>query len=74
MSGARENQFEKISDLTSHINFKFQHSILPNLEKKDKETKKNNDTVREKYNFNKKPSMDDKFEQQIATDILKCTL
>ena len=55
LSGSREIQFEKISDLVSHINFKLQYSLLANLDIKDNETKKNNDTVREKYNFDKKP-------------------
>ena len=56
LSGPREIQFEKISDLVSHINFKLQYSLfLANLDIKDNETKRNNDTVREKYNFDEKP-------------------
>ena len=44
-----------------------QHSILL---KKDSDTKKYNDLVIEKYDFDEKPSVDDKFEEQIVTNIL----
>ena len=38
--------------------------------KKDSDTKKYNDSVKEKYNFDEKASVDDKFEHQIVMDIL----
>ena len=71
LSGAREMQFEWISDLVLHITYKLQHSFSLNTEKKDSDTKKHNDLVKEKYNFDKKPSVDDKFEEQIVMDILE---
>ena len=40
------------------------------LKKKDSDTKKYNDSVKEKYNFDEKASVDDKFERQIVMDIL----
>ena len=67
LSGAREIQFEWISDLVLHITYRLQHSILL---KKDSDTKKYNDLVIEKYDFDEKPSVDDKFEEQIVTNIL----
>ena len=71
LSGAREMQFEWISDLVLHITYKLQHSFSLNTEKKDSDTKKHNDLVKEKYNFDKKPSVDDKFEEQIVMDLLE---
>ena len=71
LSGAREMQFEWISDLVLHIKYKLQHSFSLNTEKKDSDTKKHNDLVKEKYNFDKKPSVDDKFEEQIVMDLLE---
>ena len=55
-SGQQKIKFEKISDLTSHINFKIKHSILSNLEKKDKYNAENNEKVKETHKFFKKPS------------------
>ena len=71
LSGAREMQFEWISDLVLHITYKLQHSFSLNTEKKDSDTKKHNDLVKEKYNFDKNPSVDDKFEEQIVMDLLE---
>ena len=71
LGGAREIQFEWISDLVLHIICKLQHSILLNTEKKkDSDTKKYNESIKEKYNFYEKPSVDDKLEEQIVMDIL----
>ena len=39
-SGEQQIEFEKISDLFAHINFKMKNSILLNLENQDKDTKK----------------------------------
>lgn len=36
LSGRRQRQFEKISDLSSHINLKLQETIILNLNDKDK--------------------------------------
>ena len=36
LSGSQKIEFEKNSDLAPHISFKVRHSILSNLEKKDK--------------------------------------
>ena len=71
LSGAREMQFEWISDLVLHITYKLQHSFSLNTDKKDSDTKKHNDLVKEKYNFDKNPSVDDKFEEQIVMDLLE---
>ena len=62
---------EKVSDLTAHINFKIEHSNLVNLDNHDKDTKKNNEDVKNTYGFFKKPSNEDIFEQQIVEDIIK---
>ena len=48
-----------------------QHCILLNIEKKkDSDTKKYNDLVKEIYDFDEKPSVDDKFQEQIVVGIL----
>ena len=70
LSGARQIQFGWILDLVLHITYKLQHSFLLSTEKKDPDTKKYDDSVKEKYDFDEKPSVDDKFEEQIVTDIL----
>ena len=70
LSGARETQFDWISDLVLHIPYKLQHSSLLNTEKKDPDTKKYNESVKEKYDFDEKPSVDNKFEEQIVMEML----
>ena len=47
-----------------------QHSILLKTEKKDSDTKKYNESVKAKGDFDRKPSVDNKFEEQIVKDIL----
>ena len=49
-------EFDKISDLTLHINFKMNYSILSNLDRKDKYNIENNAKVKETHYFFKKPS------------------
>ena len=70
ISGAREIQFEWMSDLVLHITYKLQHSILLNTEKNDSDTKKYNELVKENYDFDEKPGAEDKFEEQIVMDII----
>ena len=78
LSGAREIQFEWISDLDLYITFyishftyhKLQHSILSNTKKKDSDTKKYNESLKEKYDFDEKPCIENKFEEQIVMEIL----
>ena len=48
-SGQDQIEFEKISDLTLHINFKMKHSILSNLDRKDKYNIENNAKVKEMH-------------------------
>ena len=48
-----------------------EHSILLNLENQDKDTKKNNEYVKNTYEFYKRPSDEDTFEKQIIEDIIK---
>ena len=45
LTGQQKIEFEKISDLTVHINFKMEHSKLSNLERKDKCNVENNEKV-----------------------------
>ena len=40
LSGEQKIEYEKVSDLTAHINFKIEHSNLVNLDNHDKDTKK----------------------------------
>ena len=40
LSGGRQVEFDKISDLTTHINFKMKHSILSNIDDQDRAVKK----------------------------------
>ena len=47
------------------------HSTLLNLENQDKDTKKNNENVKNTYEFYKKLSDEDPFEKQIIEDIIK---
>ena len=69
LSGAREIQFEWTSDLVLHVTYKLQPSISLNTQK-DSDTKKCNNLVKEKYDFDEKPSADDKFEEQVVVNIL----
>ena len=71
LSGEQQIWFDKISDLTAHINFKMKHSILANMDNQDKDTKTNNENVKDTYEFFKKPSDEDNFECEIVEDILK---
>ena len=71
LSGEQQIEFEKISDLSAHINFKMKHSILLNLENQDKDTRKNNENVKNTYEFYKKSSDEDALEKQIIEDIIK---
>ena len=63
----REQQieFKKISDLSTHLNFKMKQSILLNLEIQDKDIKKNNQNVKIIYEFYKKHSDEGTFQKQI---------
>ena len=70
LSVARETQIDWISDLVLYIPYKLQHSSLLKTEKKDPDTKKYNESVKEKYDFDEKPSVDDKFEEQIVMEML----
>ena len=38
LSGEQQTEFENISDLSAHINFKVEHSLLLNLENQDRDT------------------------------------
>ena len=40
LSGERQVEFEKISDLTAHINFDMKYSILSNIDEQDRAVKK----------------------------------
>ena len=50
------------------MNFKMKHSILSNFENQDKDTKKNNEDVKNTNGFYKEPSDEDTFEKQIIED------
>ena len=71
LSGEKQIEFDKISDLTAHMNFKMKHSTLANMDDQDKATKTNNENVRDTFEFLKKPSDEDNFEREIVEDILK---
>ena len=70
LSRVGEIQFAWISDLVSHITYKLQHFSLSNAEKKESGTKKYNYSIKEKYDFDEKPSAHNKFEDQIVMNIL----
>ena len=70
LNGQQQIEFEKISDLTSHINFKMTHSMLSNLDRKDKYNAENNEKVKETHEFFKKLSNEEEFEGNITEDIL----
>ena len=71
LSGQHKIEFEKLSDLTAHINFETKHSIPSNLERKDKCNVENNEKVKEMHEFFKKPSDEEEFEGKINKDILE---
>ena len=71
LGGEQQIEFDKISGLTGHINFRMKHSILANMDDQDKFTKTNNEHVKDTYGFLKKPSVKDNFEREIVEDILK---
>ena len=70
LSGQQQIEFEKISDLTSHINFKMKHSIHSNLDRSEKYNVENNEKVKETYEFFKKPNNEEEFEGKIIEDVL----
>ena len=47
------------------------HFILANIDNQDKAVKRNNENVKDTYEFFKKPSDEDDFEREIVEDILK---
>ena len=47
------------------------HFILANIDNQDKAVKRNNENVKDAYEFFKKPSDEDDFEREIVEDILK---
>ena len=47
LSDQQQIEFEKISDLTSHINIKMTRSMLSNLDRKYKYNAENNEKVKE---------------------------
>ena len=47
------------------------HSILANMDSQDKDTKTNNENVKDTYEFFRKPPDEDNFEREIVEDILK---
>ena len=59
VSGGQQIEFEKVSDLTAHINFKMKNSILSNLDDQDLAAEKNNEDVKSTYEFFDKPSDED---------------
>ena len=40
LTGKQNIEFEKVSDLTAHINFKMKHSILSNIDNPNRATEK----------------------------------
>ena len=42
LSREQQIEFKKISDVSAHLNFKMKRPVLLNLERQDKDTKKNN--------------------------------
>ena len=71
LSGQQQIEFEKISDLTSHINIKMTRSMLSNLDRKYKYKAENNEKVKERHEFFKKPSDEEEFEEKINEDIVE---
>ena len=69
LSGGQQIEFEKMSDLTAHINFKMKHSILSNLDDQDLAAKKKMKMLR-KHEFFKKSSDEDNFEESIIEDLI----
>ena len=68
LQAVQENS--KLNGYQFSFTYKLQHSFLLNTEKKDSGTKKCNDSVKKKFDFDKKPIVDDKFVEQIVMDIL----
>ena len=71
LSDQQQIEFEKISDLTSHINIKMTRSMLSNLDRKYKYNAENNEKVKETHEFFKKPSDEEEFEGKINEDIVE---
>ena len=51
LSGQKQIEFKKISDLISHINFNMTHSMLSNLDRKGKYNAENNEKIKETHEF-----------------------
>ena len=71
LSRQQQIEFDKISDLTSHINFKMTPSMLSNLDRKAKYNAENNDKVKETHEFFKKLSDEEEFKGKRIEDILE---
>ena len=71
VSRQQQIEFEKISDLTSHINFKMTRSMFSNLDRKDQYNAENNEKVKEMHEFFKKASDGEEFDGKIIEDILE---
>ena len=56
--------------MTAHINFQRKRSILANIDDQDKAVKTSNKSIKDTYEFIKKPPDEDNFEEQIVEDIL----
>ena len=61
LRGKRQVEFDKISEQTTHINFKMKHSILANIDDQEKAVKTNTEKVKDTYEFFKKPSDENDF-------------
>ena len=61
LSGKHQVEFDKISEQTTHINFKMKHSILANIDDQEKAVKTNTEKVKDTYEFFKKPSDENDF-------------
>ena len=63
--------FDKIFDLTGHRNFKVKRSILANIDDQNEAIRTSNKNIKGRYEFTKKTSNEDSFEDQIVENILK---
>ena len=71
LSRQQQIEFDKISDLTSHINLNMTPSMLSNLDRKAKYNAENNDKVKETHEFFKKLSDEKEFKRKRIEDILE---
>ena len=66
LSGARNLEFEAISDLVGKISFQIKNSTLLNIKRKEEQDKESSLDIKKLYDFSKEP---ERFEKELEDDL-----